>query len=194
MGQYTYTDTVLIEMYNSEVKNRRIHINDEFNESSCFKAMYYLDKLVKLDELEGRPIKDRLPITIVINSYGGQLYECLGLVGKIESLQSKGYIIDTEVTGKAMSCGQLTFMFGTNRRIGRFSTILIHELSNINYGNFTNLKVQMAEDERLNNMLEDLIVSKTKIPRELLREKIKGVDWYLSPEECIKYGLATEIL
>lgn len=189
-----YIDQVLIEMYNSEVKNRRVHINDEFNESSCFKAMYYIDKIVKLDEIEGKPIKDRKPITIIINSYGGQLYECLGLIGKIESLQEKGYIIDTEVTGKAMSCGQLTFMFGTNRRVGKYSTILIHELSNVNYGNFTNLKIQAAEDNRLNDMLENLIIKKTNITRELLRDKIRGTDWYLSPEDCIKYGLATEII
>jgi ATP-dependent protease ClpP protease subunit len=72
--------------------------------------------------------------------------------------------------------------------------LLIHQLSSWNGGNYSNLRVQFEEDTRLQNLIEDLIVKKTNIPLELLRQKIDGKDWYLSPEECLKYGIATEII
>lgn len=183
-------DQVYLEMLNKEIENRRIHLNDEFNDISCFKIMYYLDKIVKMDKIKG----DKSPITIVVNSYGGQLYECMALCGKIESLKEQGYQIDIEVTGKAMSCGALLLTFGTNRKVSRYATIMIHEVSSWASGNYTNLRVEMAENERLQCMIENIILKNTNIERYELRENTKGVDWYLNAEECLKYGLATEII
>jgi ATP-dependent Clp protease protease subunit len=188
-------DSVYNEMIVQDaLKNRKLHLNEGVDEVSMFKIMYYMDKIRKMDDSKEIEMENRQPIEIICNSYGGQLYECMALISKIEKFQEDGYKINTTLTGKAMSCGQFIFMFGSHRKIYRYGTLLIHKLSNWNVGNYDQLKVGYEEDKRLQDLLNNLIVTKTNIPLELLLEKTKGVDWYLSPEDCIKYGMADEII
>jgi ATP-dependent Clp protease protease subunit len=196
MGEmYQPIDNTYLEMLaQSALRDRKLHLNEGVDEISMFKLMYYMDKIRKSDDVNGIEMKNRQPIEIICNSYGGQLYECMALISKIERFQEDGYKINTTLTGKAMSCGQLIFMFGTHRRMYRYGTLLIHKLSNWNVGNYDQLEVGFEEDKRLQDLLNNLIVKKTKIPLDVLLDKTKGVDWYLSPEDCIKYGMADEII
>jgi ATP-dependent Clp protease protease subunit len=196
MGEiYQPIDNIYNEMLVQDaLKNRKLHLNEGVDEISMFKIMYYMDKIKKSDDSQSIEIKNRQPIEIVCNSYGGQLYECMALISKIEKFIEDGYKIITTLTGKAMSCGQLIFMFGSHRRIFRYGTLLIHKLSNWNVGNYDQLKVGYEEDKRLQDLLNGLIVKKTEISLDLLLEKTKGVDWYLSPEDCVKYKIADEII
>lgn len=190
-------DTVYSEMLAQDaLKNRRITLNTDVNEVEIYKIMYYMDKIKKTDDNETNSleIKDRKPIEIVINSYGGAVYECFALLSKMEQFQEMGYKINTTLTGKGMSCGQMIFMFGTKRRMYRYGTCLIHQISAGNYGNYEQLKVSHEHIVELQNMTEDMIVKKTKITKEMLKEKIAGKDWYLNAEQCLELGLATEIL
>lgn len=192
---YQAVDVVYNEMLvNEAIKNRRLHLNEDVNEISMFKIMYYMDKLRKIDELQEIEMINRKPIEIVCNSYGGSLYECMALVSKMEKFIEDGYNIITTLTGKAMSCGHFIFMFGSHRRVYRYGTLLIHKLSNWNIGNYDQLEIGHEENKRLQDLLNSLIVKKTSIPLELLLSKTQGIDWYLSPEDCIKYKIADEII
>lgn len=194
-GQYQVADATYNEMLVQDaLKNRKLHLNEGVDEISMFKIMYYMDKIRKSDDSQSIEMKNRQPIEIVCNSYGGQLYECMALISKMEKFIEDGYKIITTLTGKAMSCGQFIFMFGSYRRVYRYGTLLIHKLSSWNVGNYDQLEVGYEENKRLQDLLNGLIVKKTEIPLDLLLEKTKGVDWYLSPEDCIKYKIADEII
>lgn len=195
MSQAKQLDNFYLEMLSTDaIKNRRITLNDTIDEVEIYKAMYYMDKIRKIDEVDGMATNKRNPITIVCNTYGGQLYECLALIGKIERFIEDGYEIITEVTGKAMSCGQFILMCGSKRRANRYATILVHQLSNWNVGNYSQMKVNYDEDARMQKFLNDLIIKKTKITQKMLDEKIKGLDWFLNSQEALELGMVDEIV
>ena len=189
-------DSIYLEMLVQDVlKNRRITLNETIDHIEIYKVMHYMDKIKKIDDLKDIPLGKRKPIEIVCNSYGGYLYECLGLVSKMEEFINKyQYEIVTTLTGKAMSCGQMVFMFGTKRRVYKYGTCMIHQLSSCSYGNFTQLEISHNESVRLQAVVNKMILNKTKISKELLDTMIQGKDWYLNAEESIKYGLADEII
>ncbi len=189
-------DNVYNEMLLQDViKNRKIHINDDFTEVSMFKVRYYMEKIKRIDDMEDITYGERLPIELVINSYGGSTYELLGTLGLIEQFKNEyKYDIITTCTGKAMSCGAILLTFGTKRRIYKYSTVLIHKISNGSYGNYDQLEKFHEENVRVQELVEKMIVENTKIPIEVLKDKTKGVNWTLSTEECLKYGVVDEIL
>ena len=189
-------DNVYQEMQiNDVLKNRKIHINEDVNEISMFKVRYYMEKIKRLDDINKVPYGNRKPIEIVVNSYGGSVYEMLGTLGVIDEFINKyKYEIITTCTGKAMSCGALLLMSGSKRRTYKYSTILIHKLSSGMWGNYDQLECGFNENKRLQDLLENYIISKTNISKTKLRNKTKGVDWSLSPEECLKLGIVDEII
>ena len=89
--QYVTIDNVYNEMIAQDaLKNRRIWFNDEVDDTSCTKAIYYLNKLEKIDKLNGKKEK----ITLIMNSPGGIVYSGLMLISKIESMKKDGYILE----------------------------------------------------------------------------------------------------
>ena len=93
-----------------------------------------------------------------------------------------------------MSCGALLLCLGTERKVYKYATVLIHKLSSALWGNYDQMNIGHEEHVRLQNLLEKIIVDNTNIPMETLKEKTYALDWYISPEECLKYGIATEII
>ena len=83
------------------VKNRTIDFIDEFDEDSCYKVIYLIDKIVAMDKLLKKKPSE---ITIRVNSYGGYCYELWSLIQVIEQYMKKGYTFKTICLGKAMSC------------------------------------------------------------------------------------------
>lgn len=196
MGDYIFKDTVYDEMIvQSALKDRKIHLNEEFNDMSMFKMRYYIEKLKKIDDKNNIPYGERKPIELIINSFGGSIYDMLGTLGLIEHYKKDyRYTFITTLTGYGMSCGAILFLFGDIRRIYSYGTLLFHQMSTYSWGNYEQIKVSFEENTRLQNMLDNIITEKTNIPSGMLREKTKGLDWYVSPEECLELGIATEIL
>ena len=196
MGNFAYKDTVYEEMVvQSLLKDRRIILNEEVNEQSMQKLRLSLLKIKRMDDINGIKIGDRKPIEIIISSYGGSIYECLGTIGLIEQFKNEyKYEIITICSTKAMSCGALLLMSGSQRIVYKYATILIHKLSSTLWGNYDQMQIGHEEHVRLQNLLEKFIVDNTNIPMDLLKEKTFALDWYISPKECLDLGIATKII
>ena len=196
MGEYIFKDSVYDELViQSAIKNRRIILNEEVTEQSMQKLRLLLLKIKKIDDIQEIEYGKRKPIEIVISSYGGSIYECLGSIALIEQFKNEyKYKIITICSTKAMSCGALLLCTGSERKVYKYATILIHKLSSALWGNYDQMNIGHEEHVRLQNLLEKIIVDNTNIPMELLKEKTFALDWYISPEECLKYGIATEII
>lgn len=98
-------------------RERVIYLNDDVDELSL--ALFQK----ALDELERD--KDK-PIKIEVSSYGGDVYDMLGMVDRIRS--SPCHII-TRGFGKIMSAATFIVAAGDERTIGQNSWFMIHELS-----------------------------------------------------------------
>jgi ATP-dependent protease ClpP protease subunit len=99
MGEiYQPIDNIYNEMVVQDaLKRRKLHLNDDVDEISMFKLMYYMDKIKQKDDSEGLELGKRQPIRIIINSYGGVIYDCMALLSKMERFQQEyKYKIITE--------------------------------------------------------------------------------------------------
>jgi ATP-dependent Clp protease protease subunit len=81
-----------------------------------------IGKIFAVYDLEYKP----KPIKLYIDSYGGYVYQCFGLLGIMKASKAP---IHTIVTGCAMSCGFLISIAGHKRFGFPKSTYLYHQVS-----------------------------------------------------------------
>ena len=124
-------------------KNRTLHFAKQVEQSTILeltKAIVdiveddeYLKKLYSIHGLTYEP----QPIKIYIDSYGGQVYQCMGLLGVMERSTTP---IHTIVTGVAMSCGFLITLGGHKRFAYPTSTLLYHQVSSVSAGTLKDIR------------------------------------------------------
>lgn len=131
-------------------------------------------------------------IPIVIDSYGGQVYSLMSMISAIKSSELP---IATIVEGKAMSCGAVLFSHGDEGR--RFmdpnATIMIHDVSSMDFGKVEELKAGAKEADRLNKIIYTMMAQNCGHEDEYFMEivdKKKHADWFLDIEEAKKHNLA----
>lgn len=148
----------------------------------------YLKKLYSLHDLEYKP----KPVNIYIDSYGGAVYQVLGILSIIEKSKTP---IHTYVTGAAMSAGFLLLMYGHKRFAYEHSTILCHQVHAGTWGPLKEMLDDVKETQRLNDLLNTLILKKTKIKQKQLDKIFKRkFDWFITAQEALDLKIIDEIL
>ena len=91
-------------------------------------------------------------IPVVIDSYGGQVYSLMSMIAAIKDSELP---IATIVEGKAMSCGAILFSCGEEglRFMDSNATIMIHDVSSMDFGKVEELKAGAKEADRLNTVV-----------------------------------------
>lgn len=131
------------------------------------------------------------PINVVINSDGGDVYEALGMIDFMQSLNVK---VNTVCRGRAMSAAALLLCAGTGTRAAsKNSTIMFHEISSGIYGKSSDMKANVQHTEKLEDLLINIITLNSKRDSVFWRDKILK-DYYLSPEEAIELGVIDNII
>jgi ATP-dependent Clp protease protease subunit len=134
-------------------------------------------------------------IPVVIDSYGGECYALMSMLGVIKSATSP---VATIITGKAMSCGSILFSAGSEgyRFMDPLATVMIHEISSFTFGKVEEVKADAQEVNRLNQLLYNMMAENVGKPKDyflnLIHEK-KHADWYLTAEECLKHNLTNHL-
>lgn len=135
---------------------------------------------------------DREPIHLYLNSFGGSLYDCLGIVDLIRNLKTP---IHSYCFGKCMSAGMVVFACCDKRFISENSTVMLHQLSGGYIGKYQDMEENVEESRRMQKLMEDLIMINTYIDEDFLEElKYRKFDCYLDAEQCIEMGIADEII
>lgn len=131
------------------------------------------------------------PINLIINSDGGDVYEALGMIDYIQSLNVK---VNTICRGRAMSAAALLLCSGTGvRAVSKNSTIMFHEMSSGIYGKSSDMKANVQHMEKLEEILVSIMSENSKKDGKFWKEKtIK--DYYLSPEEALELGVIDSII
>ena len=179
-------------------KERNLFLSSQVTQDSMLKLSkeileindhdQYLSKIYSVHNVEYNPD----PIKIFIDSYGGQVYQCFGLLG----IMNKSKVpIHTIVTGCAMSCGFLISISGHKRFGYDSATYLYHQVSNGTIGKAKDLEENVIEVKRLQKMIEKLTIKQTKITSSKLKEVYNTkFDWYMNSNEALKLGVIDEIL
>jgi ATP-dependent Clp protease protease subunit len=164
--------------------NRIIYMGGEFNEP---KAEMIISKLLSFECIN--PSKD---ILLLIDSYGGMLDSFISIHDTMKLLRCN---VATCCIGKAMSCGQALLVRGATgkRFITPNSRVMIHELSCIGMGKLTELETMVSENQRMQNLMDDLTVKYTKLTKKSLAT-MKGRDTFLNAKECKDNGFVDHII
>ena len=134
-------------------------------------------------------------IPVVIDSYGGQVYSLMRMIGAIKASRLP---VATIVEGKAMSCGAILFSFGEEglRFMDPHATVMIHDVSSMDFGKVEELKAGAAEADRLNKAIYTMMARNCGKKDDYFMkivDKKKHADWFLTAEEAKKHGLANQL-
>jgi ATP-dependent Clp protease protease subunit len=147
-----------------------------------------LKRIYSAYDLEYKP----KPIELYIDSYGGYVYQCFGLLGIMKASKIP---VHTIVTGCAMSCGFLISIAGHKRFGYPKSTYLYHQVSSGAIGKAKDLEEEVMETLRLQKMIEEHTLEYTKITPKKLEKVYKGKrDWFIDTDEAIKLNVIDEVI
>ena len=97
-----------------------------------------------------------------------------------------------------MSCGAILFSFGNEgmRYMDEDATVMIHDVSSMEYGKVEEIKASADETERLNQKIYSMMAENCGHHRDYFLEIVheKGhADWFLEADECKKHNLANHL-
>jgi len=158
----------------------------------------------KFDEESAKKFSDQVAqahntgqkvIPVVIDSYGGQVYSLMSMIGAIKHSELP---VATIVEGKAMSCGAVLFSFGTDglRFMDPNATVMIHDVSSMDFGKVEELKAGAKEADRLNTVIYTMMARNCGKKDDYFMkivDKKKHADWFLDANEAKKHGMAQQL-
>lgn len=148
----------------------------------------YLKKFYAISDLTYEPA----PIKLYIDSYGGLVYQCMGLLSIMEASKVP---VHTIVTGVAASCGFLIAITGHQRFGYPKSTFMYHQVSSEAWGTLKDLEEDVMEVKRLQEMIEEITLEKTNFTKKKL-EKIYNAkkNLWLNSDQALDLGVIDEII
>jgi ATP-dependent Clp protease protease subunit len=184
--------TLLDKVEKELFKDRIIYLNEDISSYTIEGIVPLIHRINKEDEESGIEPENRKPIHLHITSYGGSAYDGWQIVSTIENSKTPVY---TYVEGYAMSMALPIFLSGKKRFLGKYATLLYHELRGGAHGTRQEVKRLDKEYDRLQKIYDDYIISKSTITQEILdyhQEKVS--DWYIGLEESTQYKLFDELI
>ncbi|MBI2172397.1 MAG: ATP-dependent Clp protease proteolytic subunit [Chloroflexi bacterium] len=136
-------------------------------------------------------------ITVLINSGGGSVGAGFAMIEMMYKVKRElGIPVDTVVLGYAYSMGATIFQAGDHRRMGYFSTMMLHssswQVSGRDSEVFTDLK---KLSDLYQQMTAELFFRRTELHSQQWWRRFiySGNQRYLSAQECLKLGLVDEV-
>ena len=178
----------VLDLQSKLLQNNQIWFTEEVNEQSIATIqaeLFYLASKMSPEESKSDPI------TIYINSPGGEVYSCLGLYDVMQLFINQGYVIRTINIGLAASAAAVILLAGSKgyRYCLPHSTTMLHQPSSGTYGTITDMKIAVTEGDRLKKLLNDIVIQHAGEQVVELMER----DAWISPEEALKFNLIDEI-
>lgn len=175
-----YFDKEVTEESLSDITKQIIQCNMEDDE-----------KEKDVEEFGGRYAR-RL-ITLYISSYGGSVYDVLSLIGVIKSSKTP---VHTVAVGKVMSAGFVLLCAGHKRFAKPYTTFMFHSISSYTPNNrIQDLKENVEELERLQDILNDIVVQSSNIKLKKLESVVKDKkDWFFDTDKALEYKLIESVI
>lgn len=195
---------------NNENNNNNQNKENKDNQPKRQKREFILNKDVKADTVESiimsiveinrldddavakNPSYERQPIKLIVNTYGGSVYDGFALVAIIDTSITP---VHTYLYGKAMSMGFIIFASGHKRFAHPLATLMYHEISNGTHDCLTGIKQTVEQSQALQDAYDEYIFKVSDIPVKKIQEsKDFKKDWYMFAQEAQHYGLVDVIL
>lgn len=143
-------------------------------------------RLLRLAELDAHA-----PITLYVNSSGGNGYNADAIIAIMNSIKPK---VNTVCLGHALSGACEILAAGTGERSAyEYSTLMFHQTIWEAEGDITNLEIQAAQGQRFRNAQIELLHKCTGVNKEKLRKDIER-DYYMSAQDALEYGIIDKLI
>ena len=129
------------------------------------------------------------PITLFINSPGGEIISGLALIQTMRDLESP---VHTVVLGEAASMAAVIAVAGDKRFAYPHARWLLHRGKGEARGDADDIGIAAKELKILDGYADYLVVQQTKIPAERLK-RMQAKDKWMGTPEALKWGLIDEI-
>lgn len=168
----------------SKNNGRILYIAGEINENVAQEANLEMLKMQREDPLED--------ITLIVDSYGGDLFAAFAIVDMMNVITCD---IRTICIGKAMSAGQFIFSAGApgKRFMTKHSRLMLHNPSAGVEGSMPDIEIEIEELQRCRNLFIDQITSRCKLSRDEIVSLISR-NAYFSAEQAVEMGFADGVL
>ena len=173
-----------------EYLSRIITLGEISDESACeiIGLIYEIN-----NEDKAKLAENRDPIKFILNSFGGNVYDGMGIVDAIENSVTP---IHMYIHGQAQSMGFAIATCGHYRYATKRTTFMYHEMSwHTGQEKLKYHEQELKEGKRLWKIYDDIIVENTKIPLKTLQNIQKEQrEWYMDVEEALTLGIIDEII
>ena len=168
------------------IEQRTIIISQQVNQKLAERVVKSLLFFESMDNTK--------PITVIINSPGGDVFSGFAIFDMMKAIKSP---VITLVTGFAASMGSI-IMLGAEKG-KRYATanskILIHQplIAGVFEGRATEIEIQAAEIQDTKEKIIKLYVEETGQKKDKIAKDIE-MDYWMSADEAVKYGLIDKII
>lgn len=132
------------------------------------------------------------PIQFHFSTSGGSCYDGLSLY---DAIQSSFVPVEITCYGRIMSMGIVVLLASNVRKAHKNTTFLIHQAMGLALGSLSEMKASVEEVSRINDILFDIITSRTKVTKERLNEVLEyKQNWIFTAQEALELGIITEII
>ena len=169
---------------------RNILLSEEITSSSVEKVINTIMTINYDDDLKESEYKDwvREPIKLFINTNGGNAYDAYALGDIIRTSKTPIYTI---ALGWCMSAGLIIYLFGHKRFMSAYATLMYHDIATYAAGKSEYVKQELSEMKRLANMMNQLIISTSKVGLKTLEDYInRKAEWYIDAATALDLSLA----
>jgi ATP-dependent protease ClpP protease subunit len=129
-------------------------------------------------------------IHLHINSFGGSVVAALATIDTMRMLKSKVY---TYVDGGAASAATLISCVGNRRFIGKYSSMLIHQVRSESSGKLEEMEDEIKNTRQFMEIIKSIYRKHTKLTAKKMDELLKS-DLWIDSALCLEHGLVDEIL
>jgi len=133
------------------------------------------------------------PIEILLNSGGGEVIQGLAIYDAIIAA-NKITPVNITAMGACMSMGAIILQSGRVRRAYPNTEFLLHEVSYGEFGRHSEHKDRAKQVARMQGRLDSILISRSKLTQDSLRELIERKDYHITASEALEHGLIDEII
>ena len=156
-------------------------------------SIYFFDKITDESSLEFHILLNGIEsdtVTIKINTSGGDVSSAFSIYNIIREISKLKEII-TINEGRCHSAGTIILSAGTIKLARQYSTYLIHDFRRKLSGKHEDIRDEVYNGDILLKFYKEILCNQ-KFSHRTLTNLIKN-ERYLTPKECLSYGLIDHI-
>ena len=194
--------------YGANINTREIFLHNHYHtEDNQNPGVEYRMSNTFIKNLRALEIKNNNPITIHMNSIGGEWCDGIAIFDAISMCRSYVTII---AYGQAESMSSIILQAADYRYITKNTYFMSHFGSSYAGSDFLSAQNWMEQDRKFMHVMLDIYAQRCvdglffkekfgkkpteKQVKQFLFRKLKSGDWYLNAEEAVHYGFADKIM